>query len=167
MTVFETIKNRHSIRKYKDIPVEREKLEKILEAGRLAPSAMNAQNWHFVIVTGKEWQAKMSEACDFQPFMSEAPCSLIVWADKTRNMLCGQPTATVDCSIALSFMMLEAEELGLGTCWLGHFFSDKVKQYLSLPDDAVVVAVTPIGYAEGKAAATSRKKFDEVAEIIN
>lgn len=165
MTVFETIEKRKSIRKYSSDPVEREKLEKILEAGRLAPSAVNAQSWHFVMIEEPGLQKKMAEACDWQPFMSEAPCSLVVWADKSRDMLCGQSTSTVDCSIAMSFMILEATELGLGTCWLGHFYADKVKEFLGLPENAEVVAVTPVGYPDENPAPRPRKPFDEIAVI--
>ena len=77
-------------------------------------------------------------------------------------MACGQPARTIDGSIAMSFMILEAEELGLGTCWLGAFYNDQVKSALSIPEEYDVVAVTPIGYPAEEIPARPRKSAGEV-----
>ena len=146
MTVMEAIESRKSIRSYTNQPVESEKLFQVLEAGRLAPSANNQQAWKFIVVTEEGLRGRLARACRDQMFVAEAPITLVVVANSPRDMYCGQPARTVDCSIALSFMMLEAAELGLGTCWLGAFSSDGVRKVLDIPEEYEIVAVSPLGY---------------------
>lgn len=165
MDVMEAIKTRRSVRKYCDTPVEEEKIQQILEAGRLSPSAANGQNWHFIVVRDKEKLQKLMDAADGQPFVGQAPAAIVVCATRRRVMDCGQPTDTVDCSIAMSYMILEAHELGLGTCWLGHFFADRVKKALRIPEDVTVVAFTPLGYPSETPAARPRKEMKEIASF--
>lgn len=165
MTVLEAINKRQSVRAYEDIPVEPEKLEKILEAGRMAPSANNSQAWKFIAVTDKALMPALMDACNGQKFVGEAPAALAVCATNQRTMACGQPAHTIDCAIALSFMMLEAAELGLGTCWLGSFNAGKVKKVLGVPEDCQVVAVTPLGYAKGETPFRGRKSLEEVTAM--
>lgn len=164
MDVWEAIKGRRSVRKFSARAVEPEKIAKILEAGRLAPSASNSQLWKFIAVTDADkLGAKMAEACGNQQFTAQAPAFLVACATQSdRIMACGQPAETVDASIAMSFMILEAWELGLGTCWIGHFYEDKVKALLGIPDSARVVAVAPLGYPADIPAPRPRKKPEEV-----
>ena len=162
MTVMEAIEARKSIRAYSDRPIEAEKLEKVLEAGRMAPSANNQQAWKFVVVTDAALREKLVDACSGQKFVGEAPAVLVGCADNQREMRCGQPARTVDCSIALSFMMLEAAEQGLGTCWLGAFYADAVRELLKVPAEYAIVAVTPLGYPAADGNPRSRKSMDEV-----
>lgn len=162
MSVKSTIETRRSIRSYLDKPVENEKLIAVLQAGRLAPSARNLQNWKIIAVTDKAKIALMQDACMGQKQVGMAPVTLAICANNDRIMACGQPTSSVDCSIAMSFMMLAAAEEGLGTCWLGSFDAEKVRSVLNIPQDYVVVAVTPLGYADGEAADRGRKPFDEI-----
>lgn len=162
MDVMEAIKTRRSIRKFSSKPVEEEKLRLILEAARLSPSSQNGQNWHFIIVRDKEKLQKLMEAADGQPHVGEAPCAIVACGTNHRVMDCGQPTDTVDCSIAMAYMLLEAHTLGLGTCWLGHFYADKVKKALRIPDDVSVVAFTPLGYPTGEAVQRPRKELVEI-----
>lgn len=163
MDVSEAIRNRRSIRKYAAKPVEREKLEAVLEAGRLAPSARNQQDWKFIAVTDDARRAELTNACCGQTFVGQAPAVLVVCALENRTMTCGQPAGTIDASIALSFMMLEAAEQGLGTCWLGSFYEDQVKKVLGIPASVRVVAVSPLGYPDESPSARPRRKFEEVA----
>lgn len=162
MDVMEAIKTRRSIRKFSSKPVEEEKLRLILEAARLSPSSQNSQNWRFIVVRDKEKLQKLMEAADGQPHVGEAPCAVVACGTKRRIMDCGQPTDTVDCSIAMAYMILEAHTLGLGTCWLGHFFADKVKKALSIPDDVSVVAFTPLGYPAEEPVPRPRKELSEI-----
>ena len=162
MEVMEAIKTRRSVRKYSDRPVEEEKLNLVLEAARLAPSSANGQNWHFVVVRDREKLQKLMEAADGQPFVGEAPCAVVVCGTARRVMDCGQPTDTVDCSIALSYMLLEAHDQGLGMCWLGHFYADKVKKALHIPEEVSVVAFSPLGYAAEKPPMKPRKVMKEI-----
>ena len=163
MSVLDVIIARRSIRKYLPKPVENEKLELVLEAGRRAPAANNSQQWKFIAVRDAEIIKKLVPACGGQSFIAEAPVLLVVCSvGGKRVMYCGQPAATVDCSIALSFMILEAAELGLGTCWLGYFSNDKVKRALNIPEDCDVVAITPLGYAGETPAMRPRRDASEV-----
>jgi len=162
MTVQEAILARRSIRKYSNRPVEPEKLKTVLEAARLAPSAKNEQNWLFIVVQDKEKLADLAEAAYGQKFVAEAPAAIIVCATSRRFMACGQPTDTMDCSIAMSFILLQAQELGLGTCWLGRFDADKVKKLLNIPEEISVIAMTPLGYPAESPAARPRKAAEEV-----
>ena len=151
MDVFSAISNRRSIRAYSDKPIEDEKLNRVLEAGRLAPSAKNRQDWKFVVVKDPEIRHKLALAARGQRFVGQAPVVLVgCGTEPTYVMPCGQPAYSVDVSIAFSFMMLEATELGLGTCWLGAFDEEEVKKILGVPPEARVVAMMPLGYsAEG------------------
>ena len=116
MDVFEAISKRRSIRNYKTTPVEDEKLEKILEAARIAPSAANRQEWKFIVVKNQETREKLVEAANGQKFVGQAPVTIVCCSTESeRVMPCGQFAYTVDLSIAVSFMILEATELGLGT----------------------------------------------------
>lgn len=166
MELQELIRARKSIRSYEPREVEEEKLQKVLEAGRLAPSARNRQEWKFVAVKNPGLRGAMKEACCNQKMVAEAPVDLVICATQCGRMNCGQDAGTVDCSIALSFMMLQAAELGLGTCWLGAFDADKVSKVLSLPEEWTPVAVTPLGYPAEAPAARLRKKSDEVILVL-
>lgn len=166
MTLDDIIQKRRSIRRYENRSIDRAMLMQVLDAGRLAPSARNAQTWHFTAVENQDLRAQLVPACNNQAMIGEAPVSLVVWSRGERTMGCGQSTASVDCSIALSFMMLKATELGLGTCWLGAFDARAVKSALSLPEDAVVVAVSPMGWPAERPEPRPRKMIDEVVDII-
>jgi nitroreductase len=162
MDVLEAIKTRRSIRKYSDRPIEEEKLCRVLEAARLAPSSANGQNWRFIVVRDKDKISQLMDAADGQPFVGQAPCAIVACGTKRRIMDCGQPTDTVDCSIALSYMLLEAHAQGLGTCWLGHFFADKVKKILHIPEDVSVIAFTPLGYPDEVPVPKPKKELKEI-----
>lgn len=162
MTVMEAIKSRRSVRRYDPRPVEEEKLLSVLEAGRLAPSARNRQNWRFVAATDPALRETLSEACNGQQSVAEAPVTLCVVATGQNLMPCGQTGEVIDAAIALSFMMLEAQEQGLCTCWLGAFQAEAVREALGLPEEEVVVAVTPLGYPAEFPEPRPRKPLDEV-----
>lgn len=163
MEVREAIAYRRSIRNYLDKPVEEEKIERVLEAGRLAPSAANKQEWHFVIVRDKELREKLMKAAGDQKFVAEAPVVIAACAlDSSHVMKCGQPSYSIDVAIALSFMNLRATELGLGCCWIGHFEEGEVKEILKIPDTVRVVQLLTLGYFEENPPPKSRKRPDEI-----
>ena len=97
-----------------------------------------------------------------QKFVGEAPVDLVVCATDVRNMFCGQPARTIDCSIALSYMTLEAVELGLGFCWLGLFDPYQVRKVLNIPEEYEVVAIASIGYAAKDGRPSPKKSAEEV-----
>lgn len=163
MDVFEAISKRRSIRKYKNTPVEDEKLEMILEAARIAPSAANRQEWKFIIVKDKVTREKLVEAANGQKFVGEAPVTVVACATESKRVMpCGQYAYTVDLSIAVSFMILEATEQGLGTCWLGAFDEEKVRNVLSIPERIRVPAMFTIGYAGEEPHQRPRKHLSEI-----
>jgi len=163
MDVFTAISDRRSIRKYKSREIEEEKLEKILESGRIAPSAANRQEWKFLVVKNKETRDKLVEAANGQGFVGEAPVTIVACSTESeRVMPCGQYAYTVDLSIAVSFMILEATELGLGTCWLGAFDENAVKKVLDIPENIRVPAMFVVGYADEAPAQRPRKTLDEI-----
>ena len=161
MTVMEAIKARKSIRKYESKPIEPEKLEQVLEAGRLAPSARNEQTWKFIVTENAEQRAAVTAACG-QEFVGEAPVILTVCTANQRMMRCGQPACTIDASIAMSFMILEAAEQGLGTCWIGSFDEPQVRAALRIPEEYQIVALTPMGYPAEDPAPRPRKEMQEI-----
>jgi len=162
MDVLSAIKARRSIRKYSSKPVEEEKLQKVLEAARLSPSARNQQNWKFIVVRDDKRKEELTEAIG-QSFVGEAPIILVSCGTETKSIMRGgQPRYTVDLSIATAYMILEACEQGLGTCWLGSYDEDKVKEVLGIPEDVRVVAITPLGYPAESPAPRPRKELDEI-----
>ena len=164
MDVMTAIETRRSIRRYSACPVEEEKLNRVLEAGRLAPSARNLQELKFVVVRDPETRLRLKEAAGGQGCVAQAPVFLAVCGTNPGAVMsCGQPRYTVDASIALSFMILEAQAQGLGTCWLGHFDEAKIRQILGIPESVRVVAVTPLGYPDEAPAPRSRKSLTELA----
>ncbi len=167
MNVKEAIMSRRSVRNYEGTAIEQEKLLDVLEAGRLAPSAGNRQGWRFVAVTNKEVIQKMQVACNDQKFVGEAPCVLAIISTQERVMPCGVSAEPVDCSIALSYMNLQAEELGLSMCWLGAFNQDKAKEVLQTKEGETVIAVTPLGYAKTIPDAKPRKEAEEVFTFMD
>jgi nitroreductase len=162
LSLMEIIKGRRSIRAYSGQPVEKEKLDAVLDAARLAPSARNRQKWQFIIITDPEIKDLMHEACNNQPSVKQAPVCIVVVDEEPGVMSCGQAVDTVDASIAFSFLILKAYEEGLGTCWLGHFDKDKVKTALGIPENMSVVAVTPLGYPAENPDARPRKSLEEI-----
>ena len=163
MTVMEAIQKRRSIRKYSDQPIEEDKLQRVLEAARLSPSAGNQQNWKFIVVRDADKRAKLMDAAKQQLFVGQAPAIIVACGTEPRGiMTCGQPRYTVDLSIAVAYMILEAAEIGLGTCWLGRFDENKVKAVLGIPDEVRVVSMFPLGYPEESPPPRSRKKIEEI-----
>ena len=163
MDVFTAISQRSSVRAYKAADVEEDKLKKVLEAARLSPSASNRQDWKFIVVKSKETKKKLARAAFGQSFIGEAPVVVVACGtESTAIMGCGQPTHTVDVSIACAFMILQAYELGLGTCWIGAFNEDETKKILNIPEHVRVVAMTPLGYPNQPPSQKSRKTLDQI-----
>ena len=162
MSVLSAIQGRRSIRKYSDKPIEEEKLLKVLEAARLSPSAKNQQEWKFIVVKDSKTRENLTEAIG-QPFVGEAPIILVCCGTEPESIMrCGQPRYTVDLSIATAYMILEAHEQGLGTCWLGSFDENKVKEILGVPEKVRVVAITPLGYPNESPSQRPRKELEEI-----
>lgn len=163
MDVLSAIQGRRSIRKYSSRQVEEAVLGKVLEAARLSPSTGNRQNWKFIVVREQGTIAKLMEAAGGQSFVGEAPVILVsCGTDPEGVMMCGQHGYTIDLSIATAYMILEAYEQGLGTCWLGRFDEKKVKEILDIPDNVRVVTMTPLGYPAQTPSPKPRKDLEEI-----
>jgi nitroreductase len=163
MDVFTAVSRRSSVRAYETTDVEEDKLKKVLEAARLSPSASNRQDWKFIVVKNKETKKKLAKAAFGQSFIAEAPVVIVACGTEPKAMLaCGQPMHTVDVSIAFAYMILQAHELGLGTCWIGAFKEDEAKKILSIPEHIRVVAMTPLGYPDQPPSQKSRKSLDQI-----
>ena len=163
MNVMQAIQTRRSIRSYKDQPVEPEKLQQVLEAARLAPSASNNQDWKFIVVQDQQTRKALVSVCHNQKFVGQAPVVIAACStNPQRTMASGQPAAAVDLAIAVDHMTLAAVELGLGTCWIGAFDAPAAAKLLGLPADAVVVHILPLGYPASSPPAHKAKPASEV-----
>ncbi|MEA3305727.1 MAG: nitroreductase family protein [Candidatus Omnitrophota bacterium] len=165
MEVMEAIKQRHSIRNYEDRDIEQEKLELILEAARLAPSASNRQEWRYVVVRDKRTREKLMEAAGGQAFVAEAPVVIACCAQSGGHIMkCGQPCYPIDVAISIDHMTLKAVEEGLGTCWIGAFNEAKAKEILGVPDEIRVVELLAIGYPAHVPGEKTRKELSEIVK---
>ena len=145
MDVFEAIQERHSIRTYQDKPVPREKLEKILEAARLAPSAKNVEPWHFIVVTDSEKRKALSKG-KFAKFLAQTPVVIVACGDKKAS----PDWYAIDTALAVENMVLTATSEGLGTCCVGSFDEKQVKALLKVPENFDVLLLLAVGYAREK-----------------
>ena len=162
MDVFEAIETRRSIRKYEKRPVEQGKLLKILEAGRLSPSAKNLQPLAFVAVTDPGLLGKLDSATNQR---WEAPAMLVGCAMPGNAWVRddGEEYWKVDAAIAMQSMCLAAWEEGIGTCWICAFREGQVKEILGIPSDVRVVALMALGYPrDKKGPVEKRKPLDEI-----
>lgn len=162
MTVLEAVQQRWSVRNFADRPVEPEQLERIMQAGWLAPTASNQQRNKLIAVTDPELRRRLVGACEEQEFVGQAPVVLVACADQDRTMICGQSARTVDCAIAMSFMRLQAIAEGLQGCWLGWFHPEQVREILNIPPEYLVVAVTPIGYPAAPGERSYKKPMEDI-----
>ncbi len=165
MDVMDAIRTRKSVRAYLDKPVEDEKLNAVLEAGRLAPSASNRQEWRFVVVRDAGIRKKLAAAAGGQAFVGEAPVVIAACAETDGHVMkCGQLSYPIDVAIALDHITLAAVEQGLGTCWIGLFDEQRVKEILEIPEQIRVVELMPLGYPADPSA-KFKKRFP-LSEIV-
>ena len=164
MDFFDVIKNRYSVRAYRTDPVEPEKLEKILEAARIAPSACNRQPYEIIVIDAAGFPKDKLARIYGSGWFLDAPVILAVCAkredawsrDGRKNY------GDVDCAIAMDHLILAATALGLGTCWIGAFNEQAARDVLNLPEKWEPVAFTPLGYAACPMPPKRRKPQDEI-----
>src|SRR5512137_2577951 len=145
MDVEETIKARRSVRAFEERDVPEEVMMKILEAGRLAPSASNVQPWHFIVVKDPEKRKILSEG-KYAHFLKQCPAVVVGCGDTEAAPKWHQ----VDVTIALQQMVLTATALGIGTCWIGSFDEEPVRKAIGLPPRFKVVAMLAMGFPRDK-----------------
>ena len=157
--VGEVILHRRSVRAYDPKPIPDGVLADVLRAGHQAPSAANRQPWRFVVVRDPERRKALAQACNGQTWLADAGALLVGLAVPSLS----ERWYRVDVAIAMQTMVIAATSHGLGTCWIGAFNEQLVKQAIGAPEEATVVAVTPIGYPKGEwPRPRERKEFGQV-----
>lgn len=174
MDFLELVNKRQSTRSFlKDKPVDPEKIKRIIEAGRLAPSACNAQPWHFIVVDDPELKDKVADAASarllgMNHFTKQAPIHIIIVEEKVNlssglgGMIKDKHFAYVDIGIAAAQICLAAESEGLGTCILGWFNEAKMKKLLNIPESKRVILDIIVGYSAQEVRPKKRKDFESV-----
>jgi len=171
--MLEIISSRQSDRKYNDIPVDAAKLERILEAGRVSPSACNAQPWKFIVVNDRELKTRIAKAASarlvgMNIFVNQAPILLIIvreepnLSSKVGSTIKNKDYSRIDIGIAAENICLQAEAEGLGSCIIGWFEEPVLKKLLSIPASKRVELIITIGYSQASQRIKRRKTFDEV-----
>ena len=165
---------RRSIRRFLPAPVEPEKLRACLEAARIAPSAHNVQPWRFVVVDDPDLKERLTSAAFSgiyytSKFAAQAPVILVLLAKpaggvaRLGSKIQGVPYFLIDMGIAGEHVVLQAEELGLATCWMGWFDYRKARKVLAIPRTFKLVAMMPLGYAEKRPQREPpRKTFENI-----
>lgn len=157
------IKERYSVRSYQSRPVEDEKLEKVLDAARLAPTAANKQPFQLIVVKteGRKDELKRVYPADW---FSQAPLVICACAVKSESWtrLDGRNYVDVDTTIAMDHLILAATNLGLGTCWIAAFDAEATREVLEIPDDVEPLLFTPLGYPADEIGTKTRKDLDEL-----
>ncbi|HUV41039.1 MAG TPA: nitroreductase family protein [Sedimentisphaerales bacterium] len=162
MPIIESILARYSCRSYQDRPVEQDKLDEVLEAARLAPSAKNMQDWRFIVVTDKHTRHNLAKAAGDQMFLEKAGVIIVACSTTDYVMRCGQKIAPIDVAIALEHIALQAAHLNLATCWIGSFYPEKVKALLDIPDQAEIIELMAVGYPADKPKQPKRLSIDRI-----
>ncbi|TXT43729.1 MAG: nitroreductase [Spirochaetes bacterium] len=169
------IRERRSIRKYKDTPVERKKVEEALRSASLAPSGNNRQPWQFIVVSDPERRQALTEACNSQSWMMGAPVFIACIADiraraevpKDLRVDEDSPHWELkrvirDTGVAIGYLMLEATHLGLGTCWIGMYSQKDIRPILGIPEDMFVLGIVTLGYADENPSSRPRKDLSQI-----
>jgi nitroreductase len=175
MEILKEILSRRSIRRYKSNPVEDEKIRIMLESASLAPSGNNSQPWNFIVVHSKEKREHIVEACNKQKWMLQAPVFLVCVADirakinKSDHVVISEESPQIelkqvirDTAIAGEHLVLQAESLGLTTCWVAFFDQKDIRPVLNVPSDKYIVAVITVGYADESPHPRPRKPLDDI-----
>ena len=152
MDIYEVMRTRRSVRKYASAPIPEEVLNRVLDAARIAPSGSNRQPTRLILATEESLKRALAPYCHNQEFVATAPVVVIACGRDlkyNRGEWMGRYSMLVDVSIAVDHLTLAARAEGLGTCWIGSFNGPALKEFLRLPADWEVVALTPLGYPEG------------------
>ncbi len=168
MELYQVLQERRSVRKYKSDPVEKEKLKRILEAARIAPSWSNLQCWRFIVISDpekkKELAASMPDNNPAKRAVGEtAPLVIVLCADPSESGNAdGKEYYMLDAGITMQQLMLAAHAEGMGTCWVGWFDEEKVREACSVPQEYRIVGLTPLGVPEKQPSERPRKEFADI-----
>ncbi len=160
LELLKALKGRRSIRSYKGEPVSEEVLAEVLEAGRIAPSSANRQEYKFVVVKDAGIKKALVPVCRNQTFIADAAFVIVgCTTEPTRRY------SFVDVAIALDHMALRAHDLGLGSCWIGAFTEDEVKKLLGIPEYASIVCLLPVGVPAQEGVMKERKSREDLFPV--
>lgn len=162
------VKERYSVRQYKDKEVERETLEGIFETMRNAPSAMNLQPWKFIVVTDTKVKEDLAETYHLD-WINKAPVLIVACGDHSESWVHedGKDYCDVDVAIAVDHLTLAAVEQGLGTCWVCAFDREACAKILDLPENLEAITIIPMGYPlDQPVRDKKRKSLDEIVSFI-
>jgi len=172
MEYTDLILSRVSLRNYDpDRPVPKDTLIKILDAGRVAPSAVNYQPWKFLVVSSPSMLDKV-KACYHRDWFKDAPHVLIVTGLSDQawvRSIDGHNSIETDAAIAMTHLILEAENEGVGTCWIENYNPGMLREALDLNDNQLIFGITPLGYPKAgyqKPSEKKRKSLEEIAEFL-
>ena len=165
----ELITKRFSVRRYKNLPVEMEKIEICIEAARLAPSASNSQPWKFIVVNDPELKEKVANETynslvSFNKFVHQAPVIIAIILEKPKlitqigKKIKNKEWPLIDIGIAAEHFCLQAAEIGLGTCMLGWYNEKEIKKLLSIPSSLTIALLISLGYPEKEIAPEKKRK---------
>ncbi len=165
MEFSDLIQKRYSVRKYKSKPVEEEKLQQVLDAARLAPTAHNKQPFKLIVIKteNNEENLKRIYPADFFVEVPLIICACTV-LEEGWIRADGKNYAEVDTAIAMDHLILAATNLGLGTCWIGRFDLKAAREVLNIPENILPLIFTPLGYPDHEAIAKKRKTIDEIVK---
>ncbi|UCE16553.1 MAG: nitroreductase family protein [Candidatus Bathyarchaeota archaeon] len=155
MSLLQVIFERRSIRRYRSELIPDEALGNILEAGRLAPSADNAQPWHFVVVIERKIKERLSTG-RWNRFIKNSAATIVGCGYKDNEW------STIDVTIALENMVIAAETQGIGSCWIGDFEEEKVKELLNIPENLKVIALVSFGYPAVRPKPPKKKNLETI-----
>jgi nitroreductase len=164
MELDKAIRNRYSVRSFTSEKIDRNIILEILEAARMAPSAVNYQPWHFIVITDPENLADIHEVYH-RTWFREAPACIVVCSDHSQSWkrkTDGKDFADVDAAIAIDHLVLKATDLGIGTCWICNFDVEMTQKKLQLPDRIEPIALIPLGFTTSEAPQKSRKALSEM-----
>jgi nitroreductase len=164
MELKKLINKRFSVRKYKNVAIENEKLIEVLDAGRLAPSAANFQPWYFIVVQNPQNLKKLHSVYK-REWIRSAPAIIIVCGDHLHSWKRGndgKDSSDIDVAIAVDHMTLQAAELGLGTCWVCNFDAKECSELFDLPPHIEPVVLLPLGYPDEEVKEKKRKPLEEI-----
>lgn len=167
MNFLELARKRCSVRQYSDRSVEPEKIDYVLEAARLAPSAVNKQPWRILLIESEEKRQQL-QSCYDREWFKQAPLYLIVCGNHSESWKRaedGKDHVDVDVAILTEHLCLAAAEQGLGTCWVCNFNVARCKQLFNLPEDLEPIVLLPLGYPADESAFEGEKKRKALTEI--
>ncbi len=168
MAFLDLAKQRYSSRKYQDKPVEKEKINYLLEAAQAAPSAKNLQPVQLVVATDKE-QLEKAQSCYNLPWIKTAPVIIIICVDHRQAWRRGdgKSHADIDAAIAIDHMTLAATDAGLATCWICKFDALKCSELFALPEGLEPIAMLPLGYPDDQPNAERHYKRKPLDELVH